>query len=341
MATFWKRYFSALLVLVLGLAAREAAALPSCELYRSELSRLQGAYRSYAPEISRLNLYRQQIGCLNNDGFFSTPNPACGAIDQRIRYLLANASENDAVLRRRRELQGLVRAACSTPSPAQAVNQQAVSQRAYGGSKLICVRSCDGAFFPLDASMRRGVDPDDYCQALCPGTEAAAYSMPPRDDGLKDAAALHSKRAYSALANAFLFQKKRVAACSCAVEDRPWSSSLLKAEDYLTHHRRDVIVTADLADKLSRPNANMAKILASRPVGKFEVAQLNAKRPFEARENMQLRYAHSEISRHRQKPVVVPETPYPDTRATETVVQEKTSHFSLQSSASGSFSDVR
>jgi len=336
MATIWKRYFSALLVLVLGLAAREAAALPSCELYRAELSRLQGAYRSYAPEISRLNLYRQQIGCLNNDGFFSTPNPACGAIDQRIRYLLANASENDAVLRRRRELGRLVRAACSTLVPAQAV-----SQRAYGGSKLICVRSCDGAFFPLDASMRRGVDPDDYCQALCPGTEAAAYSMPPRDDGLKDAAALHSKRAYSALANAFLFQKKRVAACSCAVEDRPWSSSLLKAEDYLTHHRRDVIVTADLADKLSRPDANMAKILASRSFGKFEVAQPNINRPFEARENMQLRYAHSEISRHRQKPVVVPETPYPDTRATETVVQEKAGRFSLQSAASGTFSDVR
>jgi len=314
-------------------------ALPSCELYRSELSRLQSAYRSYAPEIARLNLYRQQIGCLNNDGFFSTPNPTCGAIDQRIRYLLANTSEDDAVLRRRRELQGLVRAACATPSTSASV--QTVTQKAYGGSKLICVRSCDGAFFPLEASMRRDVDPDDYCQALCPGTEAAAYSMPPRDDGLKDAAALHSKKSYSSLANAFLFQKKRVAACSCAVEDKPWSSSLLKAEDYLTRHRKDVIVTADLADKLSQPNANQAKILASRPVGKFEVAQLGSKHSFEAHENMQLRYAHTDVPRHRQKiNSEGPESPVQNNETRQGTHPAQNS-FTLQNSASGTFSELR
>jgi len=338
MARIWKRYFIGVLALVSCLAAEAAGALPSCELYRAELSRLRFATHGYSPEIMRLNLYRQQIGCLNNNGFFSAPHPDCGAIDQRIRYLLANVSENDAILRRRRELQGLVRAACSTPSSAIAVRV-----RAHGGSKLICVRSCDGAFFPLEASMRRGVDPDDYCQALCPGTEASAYSMPPHDDGLKDAAALHSKRSYSSLPAAFLFQKKRVAACSCAVEDKPWSSSLLKAEDYLTRHRRDVIVTADLADRLSQPNANMAKILASRPTGKFEVAQLNTKRSFEASGNMQIRYDHSVVPRLEQNPVKESEGPRQEKDPPDSVVQDRPSQgrFTVQDSTTSRFSELR
>jgi hypothetical protein len=46
-----------------------------------------------------------------------------------------------------------------------------------GGPYTVCVRSCDGFFFPLANSPGGGASQDEMCQALCPGAETSAFGM--------------------------------------------------------------------------------------------------------------------------------------------------------------------
>jgi len=52
----------------------------------------------------------------------------------------------------------------------------------HGGSQAVCVRTCDGGFFPLPLSARQS-DPDQLtglCQALCPNAPVSVYTRSPQ-----------------------------------------------------------------------------------------------------------------------------------------------------------------
>jgi len=98
------------------------------------------------------------------------------------------------------------------------------------------------------------------CQALCPGTEAQAYSMPYGDDALKHAATVKGSRAYASLANAFKFRKEFVPNCSCKPEGKSWAQSLVKAESMLVRHKGDIFVTPMQAEALSRPKVRLTLV---------------------------------------------------------------------------------
>ncbi|MGT2487088.1 DUF2865 domain-containing protein [Methylobacterium oryzae CBMB20] len=101
---------------------------------------------------------------------------------------------------------------------------------------------------------------DEMCQALCPGTEAQAYSMPYGDDALKHAASVKGSRAYANLANAFKFRKEFVPNCSCKPEGKTWAQSLVKAESMLVRHKGDIFVTPMQAEALSRPKVRLTLV---------------------------------------------------------------------------------
>jgi hypothetical protein len=271
-----RRLFSACLAAsILSLLSVQAEARQSddCERYRGELADLrhQGGSNSVAAEIAQLTRYKQDIGCLTNNGFFDTNSAACSAVDSRIQSILQTGvtDRNDDVRDKRQRLRTLIRQTCEAPArPRETVVSDHTDAdknvpKASGGSKLICVRMCDGAFSPMEKTATGDADPDELCKASCPGTDAAAYTMPPTDDGLDDAASVKNRSAYTALANAYLFRKSRPATCTCAVDGVSWSESLQKAEALLPKHKNDVIVTAAISQNLSVPNANVAKILAS------------------------------------------------------------------------------
>ena len=113
---------------------------------------------------------------------------------------------------RKRELQGLVASTCAGPAKP---TPRAGESYAKGGPQMVCVRTCDGGFFPMRNLPEGRGGADEMCQALCPGTEAQAYSMPYGDDALKHAASVKGSRAYASLANAFKFRKEFVPNCSC------------------------------------------------------------------------------------------------------------------------------
>jgi hypothetical protein len=248
-----------------------------CQWYRAELASLGragssgGAAQQQRFEIARLSAYYQSVGCDRGQFLFfgSAPPAECGAIAQRITAMQANyarlASEADAYATdtRRRQLTAAIQQVCN-PAREATIGQAAdgrlqiigedVSPRRIGGGRLVCVRACDGSFFPLDNLPAGGrSDADDMCQALCPGAEAAAYSMPRGAEAdIAQAISLRGKP-YTKLASAFKFQKGFNPSCSCRKPNQSWAEALQKAEKMIEGGPGDIIVTAKKAEELSRP----------------------------------------------------------------------------------------
>jgi len=123
-----------------------------------------------------------------------------------------------------------------------------------GGSQAVCVRSCDGGFFPLHVSAR-GADASylsDLCRALCPNAEVAVYTRSPSSD-IDRAASLEDGTAYSELPNASKFQTSYDSSCSCKPPRQSWVEALAGAEQILGEGRSgDIVVTPETSAQLSR-----------------------------------------------------------------------------------------
>jgi Protein of unknown function (DUF2865) len=94
----------------------------------------------------------------------------------------------------------------------------------YGGRyKTVCVRLCDGYFFPISNSSRRQQFYDDaqQCQARC-SSPTRLYYMSPRSPSIKTARDIRGF-GYSKLKTAFSYRKALKPGCSC--RPKPWSLS--------------------------------------------------------------------------------------------------------------------
>ncbi|HMK91353.1 MAG TPA: DUF2865 domain-containing protein [Methylocystis sp.] len=142
------------------------------------------------------------------------------------------------------------------PEPRDAIEEQVEDERPLGGSEAVCVRSCDGAFFPITYSAKRSNldDLNALCRALCPGADAELYTKGPWKD--IDSAVSFRGDAYSDLPNALKFQKTRDKSCSCKPKGQDWAEALGEAERLFeeTYAKdKDTVVTAEEAERLSRP----------------------------------------------------------------------------------------
>jgi len=93
---------------------------------------------------------------------------------------------------------------------------------AGGGYRTMCVRSCDGFYFPISNSVSRsrfGKD-ENICRAKCSG-EARLYYMP--RNSAPDKMIDRRGRAYAKTKTAFLFRRKQVTGCGC--RPQAWAPS--------------------------------------------------------------------------------------------------------------------
>ncbi len=91
--------------------------------------------------------------------------------------------------------------------------------RIAAGYRTVCVRSCDGAFFPISYSTSEGQFGRDQttCSNACPGARLYYYKASNQDpDDMVDM----SGHAYSKSPNANLFRTQYVEACKC--KPHPW-----------------------------------------------------------------------------------------------------------------------
>lgn len=108
----------------------------------------------------------------------------------------------------------------------QSPREDAPANRADSGTyRTLCVRMCDGYYFPMSGSASRRTFARDAarCSASC-GSEARLFYHAASSG---DAATMIdlSGRAYSRLPNAFKYRKTLVSGCACKPE--PWAASEL------------------------------------------------------------------------------------------------------------------
>lgn len=233
-------------------------------------------------EIERTVAYADQIGCNRRQFliFGSAPPPQCGELAQRIGAMRANMARLQAAVDQasgpRDSLIARYNAFCTRAAAAPAprnfleqlfgggqgpreipIEQQALPpEEDLGprrGSKAVCVRTCDGYFFPVSYSAG-SQSPDrlaDLCNAQCPNAETEVFTYSPSRDITEAVSA--NGTPYTSLRNALRYRKTFDPACSCRAPDKSWAETLQGAERLIQGNRRDVIVTPEKAEELSRP----------------------------------------------------------------------------------------
>ena len=124
---------------------------------------------------------------------------------------------------------------------------------AHAGSYAVCVKTCDGSFFPVSYSGAgsRADSLEDVCRSLCPNTDVALYSFP--FGGTINEAVSTGGEPYVNLPNALKFQQTYDASCSCRRKGESWAQALAGAEAKYGHEAKDILVTPEKSLELSRP----------------------------------------------------------------------------------------
>jgi hypothetical protein len=113
---------------------------------------------------------------------------------------------------------------CIPSSRPFSTRQESETRRPTGKVRTICVRPCDGFYFPIShATSARSLTADnDQCKARCGSDSRLFYSI--AADELDPAAMIDlTGRRYDALENAFAYRKSLRPGCSCRLP--PWSSA--------------------------------------------------------------------------------------------------------------------
>jgi len=110
------------------------------------------------------------------------------------------------------------------------VRSRGVSGQAY------CVRTCDGRYFPINASDSQSRAAS--CNSFCPASETKVVY-----GGSIDAAATESGKPYSELPNAFRYRSELVAGCTCNGKDQIGLAPV-KIENDPTLRRGDIVAGA-------------------------------------------------------------------------------------------------
>lgn len=293
------------LALAVSLAGAAAAQGVDCGRLQQQIAASNargGGAQKLSAELRRTAAYAQQLGCDRQQFLFfgEGPPPQCGGLNARIAQLQASLAQgqgggrDDLVARFNAYCRGGQQNAGVQPPPRQRgffeslfgggeeprqapagavpapvgapVEDDNDGVNARGGSQAVCVRTCDGGFFPMNMSSHRGQDSlNEMCTALCPNTQAAVYTRNPNSD-IKTAVSLDGTP-YMNLPNALRFQKSFDAACTCHPAGKTWAEALAGAESALGSQRKgDILVTPEKSAELSRPKMD----------GKTRASLLNA-----------------------------------------------------------------
>jgi len=121
-----------------------------------------------------------------------------------------------------------------------------------GTYRTLCVRTCDGYYYPISfaTTAARFADDERTCHATCPNAETVLYVHPTNGD-VRQAVSL-AGQPYAQLPNAFRYRQQLDPACSCRKAGQSWADALAGAKD-LNTATGDIVVTGDKARALSQP----------------------------------------------------------------------------------------
>jgi hypothetical protein len=258
-----------------------------------QIRRYQDAAAKQQAELDRVTSQAKRMGC-DSSGFFSLFNgqsAQCGPVNNQIQQMRANLDQITTSLERLRSgglggsehenqrrsvLLALAQNNCGQQY-ANAVQQQQgpgnFLNNLFGNNsnspgvppadvgppsgtyRTVCVRSCDGAYFPISFATVPARFPDDdrTCKALCPASEANLYAYRNPGEDMNQAVSI-SGQPYTSSPNAFRFRQEFNPSCSCKAAGQTWSDALKAIDDKAAAEQQgDIIVTEESAKKMSRP----------------------------------------------------------------------------------------
>jgi hypothetical protein len=307
-------FFAALLGATAAVAPASAQS-PSCDRIRSELAMLDqsggAGSAQYGREIQRqrteadrLSAYARSIGCQNRQFLiFGSPPPAqCPSLEAQISRIESNvaALENERARsgtdQRRAQLAAAYDSACRQgarpqpgfleglfgaqqapePIPQEPEPGEQAAESGFSGSyKTLCVRKCDGFYYPMGSGVTQAnfAGQADLCHAACPGADAELFIQQPNGDVAS--AVTVDGTPYSALPNAFRYRQVYDATCACRNKGQSWSEALAEAEKMLAGRSTDVTVTEEKAQEMSRaPQGGTAAPASAPPAAGGQTARL-------------------------------------------------------------------
>jgi len=96
-----------------------------------------------------------------------------------------------------------------------------------GTYRTVCVRTCDGYYFPIsfETSPDHFREDEQTCQRMCPAAEVQLYTYHNPGEEMTQAVALNG-RLYTELPAAFQYRKALSPACSCRRPGESWADAL-------------------------------------------------------------------------------------------------------------------
>jgi hypothetical protein len=255
-----------------------------------QIRRYQDAATKQQGELDRVTSQAKRMGC-DSSGFFSLfsgQSAQCGPVNNQIQQMRANLEQITTSLerlrggglggaerenQRRSVLLALAQNNCG-PQYANAArgsgnfldnlfgnNNPNVPGADFGPQsgtfRTVCVRTCDGAYFPISFATVPARFPDDEktCKALCPAAEATLFTYRNPGEDINQAVSI-SGQPYASSPNAFRFRQEFNPSCACKAAGQTWSDALKSIDDKAAAEQQgDIIVTEESAKKMARPPA--------------------------------------------------------------------------------------
>ncbi len=254
-----------------------------------QIRRYQDAASKQQGELDRVTSQAKRMGC-DSSGFFSLfsgQSAQCGPVNSQIQQMRANLEQITTSLerlrgglggadrdnQRRSVLLALAQNNCGPQYANAARGPGSFLENLFGNNnnnpgppaadlgpqsgtfRTVCVRSCDGAYFPISFATVPARFPDDEktCKNLCPAAEATLFTYRNPGEDMNQAVSINGQP-YSSSPNAFRYRQEFNPSCACKAAGQTWSDALKSIDDKAAAEQQgDIIVTEESAKKMSRP----------------------------------------------------------------------------------------
>src|SRR6266436_6595594 len=267
-----------------------------------QIRRYQDAAAKQQSELDRVTSQAKRMGC-DSSGFFSLfsgQSAQCGPVNNQIQQMRANleqittslerlrggfgGSERDS--QRRSVLAALAQNNCGPLYANAARGPGSFLETLFGNNnnnnnpmtpgvdlgpqsgtyRTVCVRTCDGFYFPISFATVPARFPDDErtCKNLCPAAEASLFSYRNPGEDMNQAVSINGQP-YSSSPNAFRYRQEFNPSCACKAAGQTWSDALKTIDDKASAEQQgDIIVTEESAKKMARPQTRPAPAAAKK-----------------------------------------------------------------------------
>jgi hypothetical protein len=257
-----------------------------------QIRRLEETVGRQQTELDRYSQQARQKGC-DAPAFFQMFGGAgrtdqCTALNNQIQQMRSNLARMQADLQRlqgaganyerdgqrRSVIQALAQNDCGPQYRAQAAQSRNLFETLFGpgpggdqnstpnesvgsGYRTVCVRTCDGYFFPISfsTSQDRFRDDEATCQRMCPAAEVMLFShRNPGEDMRQAVSTSGDRKLYTELPNAFKYKTEWSNTCVCKQANESWANAVKDDPSMQTAlERQDIVVTEEKAKQLSAP----------------------------------------------------------------------------------------